>query len=926
MTAAMGVGRVGGLAVALGVGAALAIGLPAVAAADPADTAGAASASSSPETTNDSSRPNRAARGGPRASLSRPSSRDDSVGQRSATRPGFGAGTATPQDGLTEPGPVAADFAPESALATRDSSHVIPDPVPAVDVSALAVIAPTSAADGIAPPVTIDLPTPITGSINTASPPPAASWVSSEPVAAATVPTTTVTPLSAVADVASPVIAVATAQPTATNVVTSVIGVALRSALAPLLGLIPGTPVESPVAWTVLAASRRLSDQQQAATIPAAATASEPLSAQTTTNQPPEIGHLRVDSPNPVSGVVTGAITATDADGDTLTYGTTKARFGTAAVGADGTFTYKPRLFAQLLVRIFNLSATDSFAVTVNDGHGGTSTVNVTAAIAAWNRAPVAGGASISAPDPVTGLVTGVVKAKDPEWDPVSFVASSFSTDKGAVTVNGGGGFSYTPTATARHDAAATSATAAVKTDTFTVTAIDRYGATVAIPVTVSISPTNTAPTGTATVGSPDDISGIVTGTVSASDADGDTVTYSGSTTTSKGTVVITADGEFSYTPTDIARSNAAASNATVVHKTDTFSVTLVDGYGGTTVVPVSVVISPNGEPTTIPLTTFCGCVLMPADTIFHADVSGLPVMSESDIWIDLLGGNRGATLDAHWGGPEWMGSTGGMPVNIVSADRPTELVVFNRGYSTTGPGIDNSPYAIPDYPLVEGMPSQPAWDRHLLVFQEGTCISQELYNVANGVELPAAGVLDAAANAVYAAIWGSTWIAEGGVKFDMSSPLYPVIGAANAAMLPYLPMILRPDDLERGYIDHMLGIVIAKDVGAGYVWPALHGDGSAEDGIPMGMVFRLRGDIDISGYAPSTQVVLRALQQHGAVIYDSRGAGTEGAGLLAMSNGWENVDYKTAQRELNTIPMSFFEAVDVAGLAVDPAISWQIH
>lgn len=265
------------------------------------------------------------------------------------------------------------------------------------------------------------------------------------------------------------------------------------------------------------------------------------------------------------------------------------------------------------------------------------------------------------------------------------------------------------------------------------------------------------------------------------------------------------------------------------------------------------------------------------------------------------------------------MGSTGGMPVNVVGADHPTEDVVFNRGYSTTGPGIDDRPYAIPDRPLVEGMPSFPAWDRHLLVFQEGTCISQELYNVANGVELPGAGLLDILGNAAYAAIWGSSWIAEAGAQYDMSSPLYPEIGHANASRLPYLPMILRPDDLERGYIDHMLGITIAKDVGAGYVWPARAGDGSAEDGIPMGTVLRLRGDVDISQYAQSTQVILRALQVHGAVVFDSKGAGTDGAGLLAMSNGWADTDYVTAKSELNTIPINLFEAVDAASLALDP-------
>lgn len=277
-------------------------------------------------------------------------------------------------------------------------------------------------------------------------------------------------------------------------------------------------------------------------------------------------------------------------------------------------------------------------------------------------------------------------------------------------------------------------------------------------------------------------------------------------------------------------------------------------------------------------------------------------------------------------GAKEWMGSTGGgLPVNVVDASHPKELVIFNRGYSTSGPGIDDQPYAIPDHPLVEGMPSVPAWDRQLLVFQKGTCISQELINVANGVELPAAGIQDALANAAYRLIWGESWIAQGGAQYDMSSPLYPEIGFATASQLPLVPLMLRPDELESGEIDHMLGLTIAKDRGAGYSWPARAGDGSSPDGIPMGTVFRLRGDIEITQYSQATQVVLRGLQVHGAIVYDSKGAGTEGANLLAMGNDWTNPDHLVAARELSTIPMEFFEAVDVSSLIVDAAVGWQI-
>jgi VCBS repeat-containing protein len=615
-----------------------------------------------------------------------------------------------------------------------------------------------------------------------------------------------------------------------------------------------------------------------------------------------------VAKPDPVTGVAKGTVTAADADKDSLTFTASKPGNGAVTVGADGSFAYSPTAAARSAARTSTTAKTDTFTITVSDGYGGAKAVSVTATIAPADAAPVAGTPTSTA-NAGTGVVTGNVNAVDPDKDPLTYTAAGATTAKGSVSLTASGAFTYTPTATARHAAARTTAVATDKADTFTVTVTDKYGAVAVIPVTVTVSPANAAPVAGATVvGIPAPATGEVTGTVRATDADKDPLTYSAPTTSAKGSITVTAAGAFTYTPSIGATGG-----------TDVFTVTVADGYGGTVAVPVTVPVSLPGQ-----LSTFCGCTLMPANTVFHADVSALPVLAKSATWTTLLGG----TLFAAWGGAPWMGNTAGMPVNTVSATRAGETVIFNRGYSTTGPSIDNTPYAIPDYPLVEGMPSAPAWDRHLLVFQEGTCISQELYNVANGVELPANGFGDALANGIYAGTYGSAWIAEAGGHVDMHSPLYPVSGWANASELPYLPLILRPDDLTRGSIDHMLGITIAKDRGTGYAWPARAGDGTGTnpDGVPMGTVFRLRADFDITTYDPATQVVLRALQQHGAVVYDSGNPGQNGASLMAMSNGWTGTGYLTAQQQLRTIPLSAFEAVDVLSLAVDPTTGWTIR
>jgi VCBS repeat-containing protein len=617
-----------------------------------------------------------------------------------------------------------------------------------------------------------------------------------------------------------------------------------------------------------------------------------------------------IAKPDPVSGVAKGFVSAADSDRDTLTFTASKPPNGTVSVKPDGSFAYTPTATARASARTSTSVLTDTFTITVADGYGGSRAVGVTATIAPADSAPVAGTPTATV-NTATGVVTGNVNATDPDKDPLTYTAASTTTAKGTATVTTAGAYTYTPTATARHAAARTGAVAADKADTFAVTVADKHGATTVVPVTVTISAANTAPVAaTTTVGTPDPVTRVVTGTVRAIDADNDPLTYTAPPATAKGNVALT-NGSFTYTPA-----------ATTAAGTDTFTVTVSDGYGGSVAVPLTVSIAAVTQPGT--LSTFCGCTLMPADTVFHANVSSLPVLAKSATWTTLLGGN----LFAAWGGDPWMGNTAGMPVNTVAATRAGETVIFNRGYATSGPSIDSSPYAIPDYPLVEGMPSAPAWDRHLLVFQEGTCVSQELYNVANGVELPAAGFADALANSIYASNYGSTWLAEAGVHYNMNSPLYPAIGWANASQLPYLPLILRPDDLTRGSIDHMLGITIAKDRGTGYAWPARAGDGTGTnpDGVPMGTVFRLKPDFDISGFDPATQVILRALQQHGAVVYDSGNPGQNGATLMAMSNGWTGTGYLTAQQQLRTIPLSAFEAVDVLSLAADPKAGWAIR
>ncbi len=369
------------------------------------------------------------------------------------------------------------------------------------------------------------------------------------------------------------------------------------------LGGDPLAPTESPLSWAVMAVARR-SNQTAKAT----ATASSDTTSSLFFNATPTLTHT-VDPGQSYNGLVTGTLVGTDPDSSPLAYSvTTTPSHGQVALGADGSFTYTPD------TALAATGTTDTFSVTVSDagtgfhihgiagllnmltfgllgssGHTAVDTVSVSVTpFHVGNGAPT-GSATVGIPNAATGVVTGQIVATDPNGDPLTYSGST-TTSKGAVVVNTNtGAFTYTPTSAARHAAAKIGATASATTDTFSVTVSDGRGGLTAVPVTVTISPKNTAPVaGTTTVGTPNSSTGVVTGSVSATDADGDTLTYTGSTTTSKGSVTVATNGSFTYTPTPAARAVATGST------TDSFTVTAADGYGGTAAIAVTVPVAPQ--------------------------------------------------------------------------------------------------------------------------------------------------------------------------------------------------------------------------------------------------------------------------------------------------------------------------------------------
>ena len=117
-------------------------------------------------------------------------------------------------------------------------------------------------------------------------------------------------------------------------------------------------------------------------------------------------------------------------------------------------------------------------------------------------------------------------------------------------------------------------------------------------PIRIPFAPANHAPVaGSTSVGIPNASTGAVAGSVRATDADRDVLTYSTPIATAKGGVTISASsGAFAYTPTALSRHRASATGAPAADRADSFTVTVSDGRGGTVGIPVSVPISPTNR------------------------------------------------------------------------------------------------------------------------------------------------------------------------------------------------------------------------------------------------------------------------------------------------------------------------------------------
>jgi VCBS repeat-containing protein len=194
---------------------------------------------------------------------------------------------------------------------------------------------------------------------------------------------------------------------------------------------------------------------------------------------------------------------------------------GLVTDNGDGTFDYDPNgQFESLGV---GATATDTFDYTVSDGNGGSDTATVTVTITGVNDAPVAMGDLLTVSEDTAGSVLVTLNDGDIDGDDVEVSSLDDTATLGTVAIGADADtVNYDPNGMFESLGAGETAT-----DTFDYTVSDGNGGTDTATVTVTITGVNDAPVFGAVGPFAVDENTTAVGTVTASDVEGDVVSFS---------------------------------------------------------------------------------------------------------------------------------------------------------------------------------------------------------------------------------------------------------------------------------------------------------------------------------------------------------------------------------------------------------------
>jgi hypothetical protein len=206
----------------------------------------------------------------------------------------------------------------------------------------------------------------------------------------------------------------------------------------------------------------------------------------------------------------------------------------------------------------------------------------------------------------------------------------------------------------------------------------------------------------------------------------------------------------------------------------------------------------------------------------------------------------------------------------ILAPPSQKKVEVKLTGYSAES---DKGPFPVPDNIPIEGWPSnylrrkggkqitlddvqrdklKEDGDRHALVVDPVNRMLYEFYQlkkVGTGWQAAQSSIFDLKTNKMRPEEWTS----------------------ADAAGLPIFPAVVRYDELKRGIVEHAMRVTVVKTKRE-FVYPARHFASKLTDkNLPrMGERLRLKKDVDISGFSPEVQAILKGLKKYGMFVADN--------------------------------------------------------
>jgi hypothetical protein len=280
-----------------------------------------------------------------------------------------------------------------------------------------------------------------------------------------------------------------------------------------------------------------------------------------------------------------------------------------------------------------------------------------------------------------------------------------------------------------------------------------------------------------------------------------------------------------------------------------------------------------------------------PSTYALNQPVDTAPIDSRSAAIMSFILTTTGAThLQNDFAAAKFQGAPVGIPY-VVTGNCQTPVPLVFRANSTDdnyGDESDPGPYPISLTAPIEG---NGKGDAHVLAVDIDNHVLFEMYN---------------------ASATKTNWEASQGSRFDLNQIPNRPLGwtSADAAGLAILPFMCRYDEVASGVIDHALRFTLPKSVlMKGFVDPARHlvtgSNTNPNVPVPLGMRIRLKANFDISGFAPSTRVILTAMKKYGIVLAD--------IGSAFFISGAPDTRWIDSEiQQLKTINPSNFEVVQM--------------